>query len=79
MSTTASTATTVTVTIEGASYSLENREYTGAELRRVAGLPNKDKLVLEEPDGSETAIPPGRKIVPQEGENLFVSVRFRRG
>jgi hypothetical protein len=79
MSATASTTTTVTVTIEGASYTLESREYTGAELRKLAGLPNKDKLVLEEPDGSETAIPPGRKIVPQEGGNFFVSVRFRRG
>jgi hypothetical protein len=79
MSATASTTTTVTVTIEGASYTLESREYTGAELRKLAGLPNKDKLVLEEPDGSETAIPPGRQIVPQEGGNFFVSVRFRRG
>lgn len=79
MTTTTSTTTTLTVTIEGGSYVLESREYTGAELRQLAGLPNKDKLVREEPDGSETAIPPGRKIVPQEGDNFFVSVRFRRG
>lgn len=70
---------TVAVTIEGQPFTLENREYTGMELRALAGLHNKDKLVLEEPDGSETAIPPGRRVLPKEGDNLFVSVRFRRG
>jgi len=73
------TTTTVIVTIEGNPYTLEQREYKGSELRALAGLHNKDKLVLEEADGSETPIPPGRKIVPQEGENFFASVRFRRG
>lgn len=74
-----SVVTLVDVTIEGKHYSLEPREYTGAELRELAGLPNRDKLVREEADGSETAIPPGKKVVPQEGDNFFVSVRFRRG
>ena len=74
-----STTLTVTVTIEGQAYTLEDREYTGAELRRLAGLANKDKLVREEADGSETAIPPGKKVRPKEGDNFFVSVRFRRG
>lgn len=74
-----STITTVLVTIEGKEYSLEPREYTGRELRCLAGLHEKDKLVREEPDGSETAIPPGHKITPTEGDNFFVSVRFRRG
>jgi hypothetical protein len=71
--------TVVDVTIEGKHYSLESREYKGAELRELAGLANRDKLVREEADGSETAIPPGRKVVPQEGDNFYVSVRFRRG
>jgi hypothetical protein len=70
---------TVDVTIEGKPYSLEHREHTGAELRRLAGLAPKDKLVREEPDGSETAIPPTKKIRAVEGDNFFVSVRFRRG
>lgn len=70
---------TVNVTIEGKPYALEEREYTGAELRRLANLAPKDKLVREEPDGSETAIPPTKKIRPKEGDNYFVSVRFRRG
>lgn len=71
--------TLVDVTIEGKHYSLEPREYTGAELRELADLPNRDKLVREEADGSETAIPPGKKFVPQEGDNFYISVRFRRG
>lgn len=71
--------TLVDVTIEGKPYSLEQREYTGAELRELAGLHNRDKLVREEADGSETAIPPGRKLIPEEGDNYYVSVRFRRG
>lgn len=74
-----SVVTVVDVTIEGKHYSLEARAYTGAELRRLAGLANRDKLVREEADGSETAIPPGKKVVPQEGDNFYVSVRFRRG
>jgi len=73
------TTTTVEVSIEGQSFTLESREYKGAELRELAGLHNKDKLVREEPDGTETAIPPGRKIVPIEGDNFYVSIRFRRG
>jgi hypothetical protein len=73
------TVATVEVTIEGQPYTLENRPYKGMELRDLAGLHNKDKLVLEEPDGSETAIPPGRKVAPKDNDNFFVSVRFRRG
>ena len=74
-----SVTTLITVTIEGQQYQLEDREYTGAELRQIAGIPERDKLVCEEPDGSETAIPPSLRIRPQAGNNLFVSVRFRRG
>lgn len=73
------TIATVEVTIEGKTYTLERRDYKGSELRELAGLHNKDKLVREEPDGSETAIPPGRKIVPRDADNFYVSVRFRRG
>jgi hypothetical protein len=74
-----STTTTITVTIEGQAYTLEDRDYKGSELRAIAGLAPKDKLVREEADGSETPIPPGKKIRPREGDNFFVSVRFRRG
>lgn len=74
-----STKTLVKVTIEGRELSLEDREYTGKELRALAGLRPNDKLVIEEADGSETAIPNGRKVRLPEGANLFVSVRFRRG
>jgi hypothetical protein len=76
---TMSTTTLIEVTIEGTSYRLEDRDYTGAELRALASLENRDKLVREEADGSETAIPPGRKVKPQPGDNYFVAVRFRRG
>lgn len=69
----------VNVTIEGQAFALEPREYKGSELRALAGLHAKDKLVREEPDGTETAIPPGRKVRPNEGDNFYVSVRFRRG
>jgi hypothetical protein len=74
-----STTTLIEITIEGTSYRLEDREYTGLELRRLAGIAERDKLVREEADGSETAIPPGRKLRPRAGENYYVSVRFRRG
>ncbi|MGH2964018.1 MAG: hypothetical protein ACRDMH_01375 [Solirubrobacterales bacterium] len=73
------TQTTVTVTIEGSEYELEDREYKGSEVRELAGLENRDKLVREEADGSETAIPPGRKIRPTDGANFYISIRFRRG
>lgn len=73
------TTTQVQVTIEGTQYTLEDREYSGAELREIAGLEKRDKLVREEPDGSETPIPPGHKVRLKEGDNLYVSVRFRRG
>lgn len=70
---------TVAVTIEGSTYMLEDREYKGSELRELAALRNRDKLVREEPDGSETAVPPGAKVRPTDGDNFYVSVRFRRG
>ncbi len=73
------TTMTITVTIEGKSYRLEDREYRGSELRGIASLAPKDKLVREEADGTETPIPPGKKMRPREGDNFFVSVRFRRG
>jgi hypothetical protein len=76
---TTTATSTIQVTIEGKPYELQNREYSGAELRALAGIPEKDKLVREEPDGSETAIPPAREVRPNEGDNFFVSVRFRRG
>ena len=74
-----STVTLIQVTIEGRSFSLEDREYSGHELRHMAGLAERDKLVREEEDGSETAIPPGRKVHPRTGDNFYVAVRFRRG
>jgi hypothetical protein len=74
-----STRTLVKVTIEGKEYELEDRSYSGRELRKLAGLAPRDKLVREEEDASETAIPPGKQIRLRAGDNLFVSVRFRRG
>ena len=71
--------TTINVTIEGQSFALEDRHYKGSELRALAGLAPRDRLVLEEADGSETAIPPGRKVRLVDGANLYVSVRWRRG
>ena len=73
------TTTTIFVTIEGQPYELEDRPYTGAELRSLAGLADKDKLVLEGADGTETPVPPGRTVHPESGDSYFVSVRFRRG
>lgn len=71
--------TLLKVTIEGKEFALEDREYTGKELRTLAGLRPNDKLVIEEADGCETAIPNGRRVRLPAGANLFVSVRFRRG
>ena len=73
------TTTLVKVTIEGRGYELEDREYSGRELRELAGVASHDKLVREEEDGSETAIPPGKSIRLKNGDNFYVSVRFRRG
>jgi len=70
---------TITVNIEGAPRHLEDREYTGAELRELGGLGPRDKLVREEPDGSETAIPPARRVQVSPNDNFFASVRHRRG
>jgi hypothetical protein len=73
------TTTEVQVTIEGKPFRLPAYEFTGAELRKIAGIPEKDKLVREEPDGTETAIPLGKSVLLQDGDNFFVAVRFRRG
>lgn len=73
------TTTTISVMIEGQSYQLEDRSYTGSELRALAGLADKDKLVREGADGTETPVPPGRHVHPEAGDSYFVSVRFRRG
>ncbi len=69
----------VSVTIEGSGYRLEDREYSGGELRALAGLPERDKLVLEEADGTETAVPPTKAVRLAAGSNLYVSHRHRRG
>jgi hypothetical protein len=69
----------VLITIEGTEFKLEERDYSGSELRKLAGLPEKDKLVLEEADGTETAVPPAMKVKLVAGSNLFVSHRHRRG
>jgi len=69
----------VDVTIEGKGIPLEVREYTGAELRKLGGVGTNDKLVREEPDGTETAVPPAAKVKPEAGQNFFVSHRHRRG
>lgn len=73
------TKTLIEVTIEGQPYELEDREYTGLEIRQLAGLSERDKLVCELPDGGEKPVPPAHHIRPKPGENFFVSVRHRRG
>lgn len=69
----------IQVTIEGAPKSIEDRDYTGQELRDLGGLGPRDKLVREEADGTETAIPTTGKIRPKANDNFFASVRHRRG
>jgi len=69
----------IQVTIEGQSVSVEEREYSGAELRKLAGLGEQDKLVREEADGSETPVPATKQVHVRPGENYFKSVRHRRG
>jgi hypothetical protein len=71
---------TVTVTIEGKQLQLDPaRDYTGSELRALGGVGDRDKLVLEETDGTETAVPPSGKLRLSANANLFVSHRHRRG
>lgn len=43
----------IKVTIEGKEELLEDREYTGAELRKKGSIPLTSNLVREEKDGSE--------------------------
>jgi hypothetical protein len=69
----------IEVIIEGSSHSLEDRDYTGAELRQLGGLGPRDKLVKEEAEGSETPIPPSQNVRPRDKDNFFASVRHRRG
>jgi len=73
------TKTTIAVTIEGKPFELEDRTHTGSEIRVLAGLTERDKLVREEADGGESPVPPARHIHPKPGDNFFVSVRHRRG
>lgn len=73
------TKAAVDVTIEGRPFELEGRPYRGSELRDLAGLAPKDRLVREEADGTETPIPHGGSVDVRAGDNFFVSVRFRRG
>ncbi len=69
----------IQVTIEGNPKTLDDRDYSGQELRDLGGLGSRDKLVREEPDGTETAIPATGKIRPRPSDNFFASVRHRRG
>lgn len=73
------TKTRVAVTIEGRRFDLEERPWTGEQLRGVAGIGPRDRLVREEADGTETPIPHAGTVEPRHGDNFFVSVRFRRG
>ena len=73
------TKTLIGVTIEGRPYELEDREYTGLEIRELAALSERDKLVCELPDGGEKPVPATNHIRPKPGDNFFVSVRHRRG
>jgi hypothetical protein len=70
---------TIQITVEGKPARVDDREYSGTELRTLGGLANHDKLVREEADGSETPIPPTKHVQVHHGENYFKSVRHRRG
>ena len=69
----------IQVIVEGSPKVLDDRDYSGQELRDIGGLDARDKLVREEADGTETAIPATGKIRPRPNDNFFASVRHRRG
>ncbi len=71
--------TEIKVTVEGKEKVLEDREYTGAELRNLGTIPPTANLVREEADGSEKGIRDDEKIRPKPGDNFFHSPKHRRG
>jgi len=70
---------TFAVTIEGKQVHLEDRDYTGAELRALAGPHSEGQARSRGSRRSETPVPPTQTIRLVAGASLFVSVRFRRG
>ena len=71
--------TGISITVEGRPVTVEDRDYSGVELRGFGDLSEADKLVRENEDGTETPVPAGKKVRPQSGENYYRSVRHRRG
>jgi hypothetical protein len=57
----------ITVRIEGKEYQVEDREYSGAELKKIGGIMPSTDLVLEEADGSERSIRDEERIRPKHG------------
>jgi hypothetical protein len=70
---------TITVRIEGKDYSVEDREYTGAELKKIGAIPPSANLVQEETDGSEKGIRDEERVRPRHGQNFYHSPKHKRG
>jgi hypothetical protein len=70
---------TVRVKIEGKDFDLEDREYKGIELKKLASVPVTANLVREESDGSETGVRDEENIRPKPGQNFYHSPKHRRG
>lgn len=69
----------IKVRIEGQEFDLEDREYSGLELKKMASIPQTANLVREETDGSETGVRDEEKVHPKPGQNFYHSPKHRRG
>jgi hypothetical protein len=69
----------IMVRIEGKEVSLEDREYSGAELKMLGSIPPTANLVQEESDGCERGIRDEEKVRPKPGQNFYHSPKHRRG
>jgi len=69
----------INVKIEGNDVPLEDRDYTGAELKKLGSIDRSANLVREESDGSEKIIRDDEKIRPKPGDNFYHSPKHRRG
>ena len=67
------------VQIEGKAVEVEDREYSGEELKTLGGVAKGANLVREEADGSETRIRDDEKVRPKVGQNFYHSPKHKRG
>lgn len=67
------------IQIEGKAVEVDDKDYSGAELKNLGGIAKGANLVREEADGSETRIRDDEKVRPKAGQNFYHSPKHKRG